>query len=220
MIGQQLKWLVMVGAVSLLAIPGSTVNKAWGEGAAAHADGAHDPGAEHGESGGHGEAPNPLSIDPDLALFTLLVFLLMVAILGKFAWRPIIDALDERERGVADQIAAAQRSNEDAQRLLSEHEKRLSGAAQEVRELLDKARADADAQKTKIVEEARAAAQAEKNRALREIDAARNEVLRDLADRSVGTAVQLAGQIVGRQLNADDHAQLIQDALQQFPSKN
>ena len=101
-----------------------------------HASGAGDGAADHGDaSGGHGEgehgegAGNPLPVDPDLAIATFIIFLLLMAILWKFAWGPIRDALDSREKGIAGQLAEAARSNEEARRMLAEHEQRLAGAA-------------------------------------------------------------------------------------------
>ena len=70
------------------------------------------------ESGG---GPNPLAVDPDLAIWTLVVFVILFLVLGKFAWPQITAALEERERKIADNIAAAKALNEDAKRLLAEH---------------------------------------------------------------------------------------------------
>ena len=134
--------------------------------------------------------------------------------LGAF---PIAEALDQREHGIAGQIDEANRSNEEAKRLLAEHQSRLDGARDEVKGLLEQARRDAESQKQQIVIEAQQAAQAEKERAVREIGLAKNQALQDLAERSVDTAVNLAGQIVRRQLTPDDHADLIKSALPQLP---
>jgi F-type H+-transporting ATPase subunit b len=178
----------------------------------------HDAAAaESGHGGSHGASPNPMAFGPDLAIFTAIVFLVLLAVLWKFAWGPIAEALDQREQGIASQIDDAQRSNEEAKRLLAEHQSKLDATAEEVKGLLDQARRDADAQKQQIVAEAREAAQAEKERAVREIGVARNQALQDLAEKSVDTAVGLAGRIVRRQLSPDDHADLIRDALPRLP---
>ena len=92
-----------------------------------------------------------------------------------------MQALDKRERTVADQLEEAKRNQEEARRLLAEHETRLAGAATEVKQLLDQARRDADVQKQQILESAQAAATAEKDRAVREIHAAKNVALQELA---------------------------------------
>ncbi len=180
--------------------------------------GDHANGAEHG-SEAHGNS-NPLSVDPDLAIVTLVVFLLLFAILRKFAWGPIRTALDSREKGIATLLEESKRSNEESRRLLEEHQLRLSKSGDEVRELLDQARRDAEAHKQRIMAEAEHAATAQKQRAVKEIVAAKDAALEELARTSVDQAVGLAGRIVGRQLNKEDHQQLIQESLQRFPSDN
>lgn len=176
-----------------------------------------DSTAESGHGDSHSASPNPMVLGPDLAIFTAIVFLVLLAVLWKFAWGPIAEALDQREQGIAGQIDEAKQSNEEAKRLLAEHESKLGETAEEVKGLLDQARRDAEAQKQQIVAEAQQAAQAEKERAVREIGVAKNQAMQELAEKSVDTAVGLAGRIVRRQLSPDDHADLIKDALPQLP---
>lgn len=183
--------------------------------AGAEAAGSHDAG--HGE--GHGNT-NPLSVDPDLAIVTLIVFLLLFAILRKFAWGPIREGLDKREKGIVAMIDESKRQNEESRRLLEEHQLKLSKAGEEVRELLDQARRDAEAHRQRVIAEAEQAATTQKQRAVKEILAAKDSALEELARTSVDQAVGLASRIVGRQLNKDDHQQLIQESLKQIPSRN
>ena len=171
----------------------------------------------------HPSASNPLSVDPDLALFTALVFVLLLAVLWKFAWGPICEALDARERRISENIAAAERAGEDARKLIGQYEDKLAGAANEVREILEEARRDADHTRQEIVEEARQAADVERRRALREIDTATTQALKELAEQSANLAVGLAGKIVRAELDAKSHSALIQESMAKFtasPSKN
>ena len=196
-------------------------------GASDHGDGEHhDPfeDALHGnaapQTGALSGQANPAEWKSSLAIWTLVVFGCLTALLWKFAWGPIRDALDARERSVQDNIDAAKAQNEKAAALLADHEAKLAGTAEEVRKLLEDARRDADSQKQQIIAEAEAAAESQKARALQEIDAAKNGALQELAEKSVDTAVGLAGKIVQRQLSSDDHASLISEAIKAFPSKN
>ncbi len=176
--------------------------------------------AEH-ESGGD---PNPLAVDPDLAIWTGVVFLLLFAILSKFAWPQISAALDERERKITDSIAAAAAMQEDAKRLLAEHEAKLAAAAGEVRELLEEARRDAEHTKTSIIAEARKAGEDEKNRALLEIARAKEGAVHELATASANVALDLARRVVQEKITPEEHAKVVRDALAKLaaanPSKN
>ena len=116
--------------------------------------------ADHSVAHPHGQAaksdpPSPMTFDPDLAIFSAIVFLLLLGILGKFAWPAIVTALEEREQSIADNISSASAKHEEAKQLLSEHEAKLALASGEVRELLEEARRDAEHTKSQIVDEAK-----------------------------------------------------------------
>jgi F-type H+-transporting ATPase subunit b len=210
--------------VALVVLVGVSVALSLGAGAAlaqGHADehvtaGGHAGGAE-GHVAGHGEAPSPLVIDIDLAIFTVLIFVILLAVLWKFAWGPISAALDLREKKISDNIAAAEQLNQEAKRLLGEYEAKLTAAREEVRGILDEARRDAEHAGQEIVTKARADAQAEVQRGKHEIETATAQALNELAKTSANLAVDLAGRIVSAKLNAADHAKLIEDALASFP---
>jgi F-type H+-transporting ATPase subunit b len=162
------------------------------------------------------EPPNPLTFDKDLAIWSAVVFLILLAVLYKMAWGPLAEGLEKREKHIADQIAQANAANQQAKELLESHEKKLAEAAQEVRSILDKARHDAEEAAREREAKAEADAKARLERAEKEIAAATAAAAKELADRSATLAVQLAGKIVNAKLNAKDHAQLIEKAVSGF----
>ncbi len=178
-------------------------------------------GESHGHAGGHGHIGNPTGKDAtnlaevrkDLAIFSFIVFLLLLAILGKFAWKPVTEALERREHGIAENIAAAQRAGDDARNMLAEYETKLRGAADEVRGIMEEARRDAETTKQEIIAEAKSAAQQEHDRMLRDVNMAKNQALKELSEQGANLAVDLAGRIVRAQLNKADHARLVSEAL-------
>jgi F-type H+-transporting ATPase subunit b len=188
--------------------------------AAEKSDAAHDT-ASHG--GDHG-SPNPLGFDPDLAIFTAIIFVVLFLVLSKFAWKPIAAALEHREQAIESNIAKAEGAAAEARAMLADYEKKLAGASDEVRAMLEEARRDAEATKQEIVAEARVAARQEQDRALRDIGTAKDRALKELAEQSTNIAVDLAGKIVRAQLTKADHAALVQDAMGKFaaakPSAN
>ena len=74
------------------------------------------------------QATNPLTIDPDLAIFTGIIFLCLLAVLTIFAWKPLMAALDQRERSIADMIADAKRGNEEAAQKLQQYEQKTGSS--------------------------------------------------------------------------------------------
>jgi F-type H+-transporting ATPase subunit b len=174
------------------------------------------PGAE--------ENPNPLVFKTDLAIWTFVVFLLLFFVLKKFAWGPISDSLDRREHHIAENIEAAKRTHEDAKQLLSQYEKQLASAADQVRAMLDEARHDAENTKQQIVAEAKSAAQAEHERAMRDIRTATDAAVNELSQHSADLAVELAGKIISAKITPEERSRLLQDSLTKFaaaaPSRN
>ncbi len=193
------------------------------EGSAAHA-GADSHGSDDSHAGSGGGGGNPLIIDPDLAIYTVVVFGLLLFILKKYAWGPIVEALDAREQTVHDYLSSAEAKHEEAKGLLAAHEARLATAKDEVREMLEEARRDAEATKAQIVADAEAAAKAHRDRAVRDIEQARDASVRQLAETSANLAVDLAGKVVQQNLTSDQQADLVREATTKLanstPSNN
>lgn len=205
---------VALGLLSALGPPG-------GGGLCACAQAAeHDGDPLH--VGEEGVSASPVEFKSDLAIFTFIVFLLLLAILWKFAWGPISEGLEKREHQIAEQIAAAQRANAEAKEMLAQYDRKLASAQDEVRAIIEEARRDATHTQQEILAQARTDAAAEMDRAKREVETAKDQALRELAETSANLAVELAGKIIRTQLDATQHAQLVTDALSQFhtPSPN
>jgi F-type H+-transporting ATPase subunit b len=167
---------------------------------------------------------DPTELRADLAFWNLVVFLILLAILYKFAWGPISAGLEKRERRIAENIEAAERSGEEARRMMAQYQAKIASAADEVRAMLDEARRDAEHTKQEIVAEAKTAAAAEHDRQIREIRTATDSALKQLAESSANLAVDLAGKIIRQKLNPQDHQKLIREAVEKFarpqPSRN
>jgi F-type H+-transporting ATPase subunit b len=168
--------------------------------------------------------PNPLAFRTDLAIWTFVVFVVLFGLLSYFAWPQISAALDERERKIADHIAAAEARHEDAKRLLAEHEAKLAAAAGEVRELLEEARRDAEHTRKSIAAKGHQDAQDELARALREISRAKDAAVQDLAVASANVAIDLARKVVRDRITPDQQNEIVREALAKLaatgPSQN
>ncbi len=166
---------------------------------------------------GHGDATasqeDPAEFRTDLALYTLAVFFTLLTILGKLAWPAIATALFEREQHIEGQIAAAEAKHEEAKQLLAQHEAKLASAADEVREMLEEARRDAEVTKETLVKEAGQKAEAIITSGKREVRQAADAAMSTLAETSANLAVSLAGKVVQQNLSAEQQAQVVKDAV-------
>jgi len=156
---------------------------------------------------------SPAEFRRDLAIWSAAVFLLLLALLSKFAWKPIMQALDKREQGIADLIAATKAASEDAKQMLASYERRLTEASDEVRGMLEEARRDADVTRQSIIADARQAAEQEQMRAKHEIGLARDEALSQIAQKAGDLAVEVAGKFLREKIGTDDHARLVRDSV-------
>ena len=161
-------------------------------------------------------AKPPLQFQVDTLLFSLIIFGLLLVVLVRYAWNPIMQGLDTREKSIADEIESARLANEQAQAQLTAYEEKLAAAQDEAAAVIAEAKKDALLAKEKIMAEAAAEAQRTRDRALADIEAAKTAAVRELAESSVDSAVSLAGSIVGRSLNKQDHSELIEKSIQQF----
>ena len=163
-----------------------------------------------------GSAAPPLQFRVDTMIFSAIIFVILLAVLFKFAWTPIMEGLDKREKGIADDIENARQAKEQAEKNLQQYEQKLAQADAEREAIIKEARADAEAIRERIVADAQAEAQREREKALADIAAAKDQAVRELAEKSVDSAVTLAGSIVGRSLDKGDHSKLIEDSIGRF----
>lgn len=162
---------------------------------------------------------DPLAWKSDLALWTAVVFLLVLVVLGKFAFGPIVKALDQREKNELDRLESVERANADAKALLEEYRHKLSDSEAEVRQIIFDAQKDAAKQAESIVADAKKAAADERERALKDIQNASDSALQELAVKSADIATELAGKILKERIDASKHSQLIEEAVQKITQK-
>ncbi len=150
------------------------------------------------------------------AIWTLVIFLGLVFVLGKFAWGPILEGLQQREDFIRNPLEEAKKDREAAEARLHEYEERLKEARAEATAIVEEGRRDAEVLRTRIEEEAREEGEKIRQRSLRDIDIARETAVKELYAVSGKLATELAARIVGRELRPDDHQKLIDDAISEM----
>jgi F-type H+-transporting ATPase subunit b len=149
-------------------------------------------------------------------LTAIVVFLAAFFILKAKVWPRITAGLDERDRKISDEIAAAEEARRGAEASQKEFAESLAGARREASEMIAKARADAKA----AAEEMRSRNEAElasmKQRASRDIEAAKLAAMSDLHAQATNLAAAIAGKILAREITAADQDRLVNESLQQL----
>ncbi len=154
-----------------------------------------------------------LDIHIGLSIWTVIIFLLLLAVLYKLAWKPILAALDERTRTIKDSLQHAEHAKKEAERAKEEYEKMLAAARQESQDLIAKGRKTAETVRHELVDKAQKEAEVLMERAKREISLEREKALEEIKRTAGELSVNIATKIIGKSLSAKDHQDLIRQAL-------
>ena len=188
------------------------------EASAPHVTAAAPAEAAHDAHGGHEEKADPMKPQPTLAIWTVAVFLGLLALLGKFAWKPLVHALHNREEHLEHCLLQSEQARNDAERLLAEHRRLMAETDDKVRAILHQAQRDAQASATEVLRQAQAEADASRERATRDIATARDQALADIWGQTAEVAVSVAGRVLGKNLGDDDRRRLLDQAIAELPS--
>ena len=195
--------LLVLLALALVAAPSPAAAPA----AVTPQEGHAEPAEDHGEN-------NLFAGDLGNAIWTLVVFLLAVYLLGKFAWGPLLSTLQERENFIRDSLTQAKSDREEAEARLKEYGDKLDEARHEASAIVEEGRRDADVARAKIEQDAKDEAKRMIERARREIDVAKKTAIRDLYTTSATLATEVAARVIKREVKTADHERLIAEAIE------
>jgi len=160
-----------------------------------------------------GGGPSIFTGDLGNVFWSLATFLAVLVVLGKFAWKPILTALQKREDFIRDSLLQAKRDREDAERKLKEYSEKIVAARSEATAIVEEGRRDAEALRHKIEADAKAESQATLERARREISIATETAIKELFTFSAKLATEAASRIIRKELNPKDHERLISETI-------
>ena len=145
--------------------------------------------------------------------WTWITFGVVLAVLWRFAWGPILGSLQKREEGIRRAIADAETARRDAERVREELEDRLEKARAEAEAIIREGREDALRVKERYERDQRAEGEAFKQRALNEIELAKGKALEEIRQEARALAIQIARKVLEREVKAADHEALVEEAL-------
>ncbi|MEE8368876.1 MAG: F0F1 ATP synthase subunit B [Thermoanaerobaculia bacterium] len=163
-----------------------------------------------------GGESNLFAGDIGTAVWTVVIFALVVVVLGKFAWGPLLDGLQQREQFIRDSLDKAKDDREQAEANLREYTEQLQSARAEASQIVDEGRRDAEVVKARIEAETQAEADKMVERAKREVELAKQTAVAELYKTSATLATQIASQILQRELKPEDHDRLITSAIEEI----
>jgi len=163
---------------------------------------------------------NPLvQPDPGLFIWTVLTFLLLLALLAKFAWKPLLEALDSRQQGIRKALDDAQTAKLELERLEQESAQIVRKARAEAEAIITQSRADADRLREDIRQKAKAEAEGILRNTERQIQLETSRALQQIRSEAVDLSVSIASKIIQRNISKEDNERLIADALKQVEGR-
>jgi len=183
----------------------------------AEAEVGHEAAAASHAAEGEGKS-NPMEPQPALAIWTVVVFLGLFWVLRRYAWKPLAEALHQREEHLEHTLLQTEKVRNESEQLLAEHRRLMAQADERVKSIFDNARKEAQASGEEIIKSARAEAEAARDRAQREIVAARDQALAEIWSQTANIAVSVAGRVLSKQLGEDEHRRLLELAINELPA--
>ncbi len=162
---------------------------------------------------------NPLvQPDPGLFLWTILTFMVLLGLLAKFAWKPLLALLDRREEMIRQSLDDAEEAKQELQRLQQESKEILSKARVEAQSILAQSRSEADKLKGELRQKAKAEADSILRDAEKQIQVETEKAIAVLKNEVVDLSLMVASKLIKKNLSKEDNQSLIEESLKQVES--
>jgi len=167
-----------------------------------------------------GEAPgSPLDVNPGLIIWTTVTFIILLLILKKIAWKPILDSLKERETTIADSLEKAEQARKQAEELIAKNKSDMARFEIEGQKLIAEAREYSQKVKSQSDEDGRIIAKKMIDDAKLEIERKHQESFNLLKEQVAEIAIKAAEKIIKEELNKEKHTEIVNRYIDEL-SKN
>ncbi|NLW87643.1 MAG: F0F1 ATP synthase subunit B [Planctomycetes bacterium] len=149
-------------------------------------------------------------------LAAMVIFLVLLAVLGHWAWKPLVAQLRRREEAIARQIDDAKRQNQEAQELLEQYRRRMEQAEADAKELVAKTHQEAVTARELLLTKSREEAKENADAMKQDIERARQDAMKDLHGATTRLATEMAAKILEQTLGEDEQRRMVQRALEEM----
>lgn len=148
-------------------------------------------------------------------IYMIILFIVLLALLKKFAWGPLMNIMEEREKYVANEIEAAEKSRVEAEAAAKEAAERLRQTRQKAQAIIEEAREAGTRQEQEIIRQAREEANRLKEAAKAEIQNEKEKAIQALQDQVASLSVLIASKVIEKEINEKDQERLISDYIKE-----
>lgn len=167
------------------------------------------------EAHGGADAPNPLvQLDPGLFIWTILTFLILFYVLAKFAWKPLLTALESRENTIKSSLEDAEKAKTELERLNAESEEIMAKARSEAQTIRVEAKSAAEKIKADVMVQAGEDANKIREDAQKQINVEKDKAIHEIRQEVVSLTMMVAEKVIKKNLSKEDNQALIEDSIQ------
>lgn len=149
-----------------------------------------------------------VDINPGLIVWTIVTFVILLFILKKIAWKPILTALDQRETAIKESLEKAEKAREEAQRILYENQANLSRAEEESKKIVEQGRIYAEKLKDQMLKESKQQAQKIISEATTEIERKKDAAFDELKSQVADLVIQATEKVLGETVDKNMHKKI------------
>ncbi len=155
-------------------------------------------------------------INPGLVIWTIVTFVVLLILLRKFAWGPILAMVDRREKGIRESLEAADKQRAEAQRMIEEHQAALEAARRDAAEMVRRAQEEVERAKAEALEKAKAEATELLENARRQIETEQRKAFAEVKAVAVDMAIAAAGRLVRTGIDEERQRRLVEEYLKEL----
>ena len=160
---------------------------------------------------------NPLvQPDPGLFIWTILTFLVLLALLAKFAWKPLLQALESRQQSIRKSLDDADRAKMELEKLQQESTRIIQEACINAESIIGQSRSDAEKLREEIKQKAKGEADSILRNAQHQIELQTRQAVLQIRNEVADMAVMIASKVLERNVSKEDNARLIDETLKQI----
>ena len=162
------------------------------------------------------EGINLIEVNPGLIIWVAVTFIILVIVLKKIAWKPILTALDQRESVIKESLEKAEKAKEEAQKVLEENKANLAKAEEESKKIIEQSRTYAEKLKDQMLQESKLQAQKIISDAAEEIERKKESAFNELKNQIAEIAVQASEKILKENINKEINKKMVNDYISEI----
>ncbi|MDP4221050.1 MAG: F0F1 ATP synthase subunit B [Bacteroidota bacterium] len=161
-----------------------------------------------------------LEINPGLSIWTLIIFGLLLVLLSKIAWKPILASLKRREEAIADSLSKAEQARADAEKLIAETERQRRLNEEQLHKQLREGKEYAERMRAELAASAQAEAKKMLEQAKSQIERDTQTAITQLRNEAADLAIAAAGKLLDESMTDDKHRKVVEKFISELPTQS